>query len=340
MKSSAIPVKEQIKYFSFLARALRVGFSIQDAHSRYRPAEKYKKIFSSMGAMIRKGFSFASALQKVKFSNSDIVLIIKAGEDSSKLLESIEKAKTFLQESLKTKKELVKMLTMPAIELTFGILALNFALLVILPKMKKVVAQFGSMPSLSEFLFSVADFYKEHFSFFLIAFVLLLFLAYKGRDNIYAVLFQASFFRSFYQYYFAKNFFFQLELYLSSGMSLAYALKSFEKNAKGGMEKRFITQLLRNIQKGMPFDDALRKTQVKLVPDDVVDMVAVTKHTGNYLETINEIVTFSSEEYKARLTRLTSLLEPFVIFSLAVLVFILIISVYYPIFTMGSKLQN
>lgn len=340
MKTAVVPVKEQIKYFSFLVRALKVGFSIQDAHSRYRPPDKHKKIFTNIGLMIKKGFSFANALQKVRFTNPDIVLIIKAGEDASKLLDSIEKAKTFLQESLKTRKELVKMLTMPVIELCFGILALNFALLVILPKMKTIVVQFGSIPPLSEFLFSVADFYRQNFLFFLVAVGVILYLAYRGRENIYTILFQISFLRSFYQYYFTKNFFFQLELYLSSGMSLAYALKSFERNAKGVIEKKFIAQLLRNIQKGMSFDDALSKTQVKLVPDDVIDMVSITKHTGNYLEIVSEIVVFSSEEYKTRLTRVTSLLEPFVIFSLAILVFILIISVYYPIFTMGSKLQG
>lgn len=339
-KKDTIPTKELIKYFSFLIRSLRVGFSVQDAHFRYRPPEKYKKMFLFVGNAIKRGSSFSSALLKAKVCKNDIATIIKAGEDSSRLMESLESIKKSLQDKQQMKKEVIRILTMPAVELVFGFIAFNIALLVVLQKLKPVILQLGNVPAISQILFNVSDFYKDKFIFFLLAYGVLGFFAYRSIENIKMFLFRISFFRSFYQYYFCKNFFFQLNLYLSSGMSIIHSLKEIEKSVKSEFERKYLLSLIRGIQKGMSFDDAARKCAIKLIPDDIIDIISISKHTGNYTDVVEEIVQYSSEEYKHSLLRMASFIEPAVIFFLAILVFVLILSVYYPIFTMGSNFSR
>lgn len=335
-KKSYLPDAELIKYFAFIIRALKMGFSVQDAHSKYRPNNKYKNLFHRITVNLNKGMSFSTAIAKAGLCSNNIAVIIKSGEESARLIDALESLKNSLQEQLKIKKEIKKTLFMPVIELIFGFLAINITLLFIMQKVKGVIIQLGNVPEFSKFLFSVSDFYKANIVFFIIGYIAVAFLSIKNKDKIKWILYKIPVFKEIMQYGFSKNFFFQIYMYLGSGMSLAHALGEMEKLVSDVNEKKFISSVLHGIKKGLSFDDSIRKAPVKLIPDEIVDILSVTKYTGEYLEPIREIVDYSKEEHNTHLGKLASIIEPGVIMFLGVAVFMLIISVYYPIFTISS----
>ena len=92
------------------------------------------------------------------------------------------------------------------------------------------------------------------------------------------------------------------------------------------------------IKEGEKIADTLRKNAH--FPPLVVQMVSVGEQTGKLGEVLEQISDYYEEEVEISTATLISVIEPVMIMCLAVIVGIIVMALYLPIFKMYSKMQN
>ena len=90
------------------------------------------------------------------------------------------------------------------------------------------------------------------------------------------------------------------------------------------------------VREGKPFHQALEESGMFL--DMAVDMVKVGEATGSLDEMLGSVADFLDEQIETRMQRILSLIEPLMLVVMGIMIAILLISIYLPLFGMlGSS---
>ena len=121
---------------------------------------------------------------------------------------------------------------------------------------------------------------------------------------------------------------------LSGGLPLVPALET----AAGSMQSRFIADgviaTAQRVREGQSLSSSLEKTTV--FPGLAVEMIEVGESTGALPTMLTSTAEFYEEDVQVALTAAMSLIEPAILIFMAIIVGFVVISLYYPIFTLGA----
>jgi type IV pilus assembly protein PilC len=90
----------------------------------------------------------------------------------------------------------------------------------------------------------------------------------------------------------------------------------------------------RRVQEGQSFGGALREKA--LLPDVAVKMVEVGESTGALQEMLNSIADFYDEEIETEVSRFITIVEPALLIVMGVIIAIVVLALYLPIFELSS----
>jgi type IV pilus assembly protein PilC len=90
------------------------------------------------------------------------------------------------------------------------------------------------------------------------------------------------------------------------------------------------------VREGKPFHGALETSEI--FTDMAVDMVKVGEATGSLDDMLSSVADFLDEQVETRMARLLSLVEPMMLVFMGIIIAILLVSIYLPMFSMlGSS---
>jgi type IV pilus assembly protein PilC len=124
---------------------------------------------------------------------------------------------------------------------------------------------------------------------------------------------------------------------LQGGIPLVAALEV----ARDASGNRVIAESIRNaiiqVREGKMLSDSLERTGH--FPDLALEMIRVGEQTGSLPDMLNHVSDFYDEDVNIRSTALLSWVEPAILLVVAVFIATVLISLYMPIFTLGSAVQ-
>jgi type IV pilus assembly protein PilC len=91
------------------------------------------------------------------------------------------------------------------------------------------------------------------------------------------------------------------------------------------------------VREGKPFHAALEASEV--MPAMAIDMVKVGEATGSLDEMLTSVSDFFDEQVEVRLQRLLALVEPMMLVFMGLIIGILLISIYLPLFGAIGKVN-
>jgi type IV pilus assembly protein PilC len=121
---------------------------------------------------------------------------------------------------------------------------------------------------------------------------------------------------------------------LSSGVAILDALEIVAKTAGNKTIEKAVLDTRTAIAEGRTMSDPLAESGV--FPSMVCQMIAVGESTGALDAMLTKIAEFYEEEVDQAVENLTSLIEPFMIVFLGVVIGGLVVAMYLPIFKMAS----
>ncbi len=300
---------------------------------------KFQSIIIDIAEKVKSGMPFSSALKShPKLFGEFYVGLIKMGERSGRLSDSLSSLSKHLDEQQKFKRKIKAAIAYPIFLLIIMILVVGVIFLWIFPeKLIPILEGFGGeLPLITTLMIGFVNFLVANiikilfiFFFFVIAIIIISKIK-KGRyflDNLILKLpILGNLIKKFYIIQFAKNF----SVSLSSGLSIVESLKITERIISNTVYKKAIFETREKIITGTSLTYALR-AYPSLFSSFFMQMLIVGERTGMQGSSLIGISEIYEEELDQKINLIIKLIEPFIMIILGVIVFVVVLSVFLPI---------
>lgn len=304
---------------------------------------RMKDMLTDIKTNIEGGSALHESLGKYPVQFDELyVNLVKAGESAGVLDTVLDTIASYKENIESLKGKIKKAMFYPAIVIAVAILVSCILLMFVVPQFESVFKNFGAdLPSFTQMLVNMSRFMVSYWWMMLLIFggsVFALIVVYKRSEKVQhfvgrmllklpvvgAILRQSAIAR------FART----LGVTFRAGVPLVEALDSVA-NATGSVVYNDAVKRVReDVAVGHQLQLAMRQTN--LFPNMVVQMVAIGEEAGALDKMLFKIADFFEEEVNNAVDALASLLEPFIMVIIGVLVGGMVIGMYLPIFKLAA----
>jgi len=125
---------------------------------------------------------------------------------------------------------------------------------------------------------------------------------------------------------------------LTGGTPLLTTLQVVRDASDNSVIAEAIRSAVIDVQDGKPLSDSLEKTGH--FPDLAVEMIRVGEQTGSLPDMLIHVADYYDEDVNNKSAALLSVVEPVILIFVAIFVALILISLYLPIFSLGSQMQK
>lgn len=269
---------------------------------------------------------------------------IQIGEETRKLEEVLLELQKYFNRKIQMKRQVVSVLTYPAIVLLVTVLVLYFMLNKVVPMFSSVFKQLGSeLPQSTQIILKISNHSGFLFSvfFILLICVIVTHLTLKNnssyRELTTNLVLKIPYFGKLIQKIYISRFCQAMNLLITSRTTLINSLSLTSKMIGFYPIEVAIHQIKKDITKGMSLSESLKKHAV--FENKMVSMIEVAEQV-NQLDVMFERL---SEQYNEEINHQTKMigvvLEPMIIIVIGVIVGVIMVSMYAPMFDL-SKIIN
>ena len=304
-----------------------------------------KDILGELKRDILNGDTLGEAFKKYEeIFGSFYIGMIFLGESSGNLDKNLRKICEYLELEIRIIKKIKEVIFYPCILLTFSILILTFLMIYIFPNFIKLFEESKrELPLLTRILIGVSNNFHMIILFFIcILIIIIFFIRYIKKDRILkekydGILLKVPIIKSFIIGNFIIRFSKNISIMLSSGiviMDILKLLKNFFENIVIKRELEIIEELL---FEGKQLSEGLKKNN--LFPQKYIKLVIVGEKSGELSRVFEQIAKLEEERIERDIKKLLTLVEPILIIILGLILSIIIIAIYLPIFNMSNLID-
>jgi len=297
----------------------------------------------SIKADIEGGDTLAEALRRKYLYFDDLFCsLVEAGEQAGVLETLLEKVATYKEKSESMKKKVKKALTYPVAVLVVAFIVTAILLIFVVPVFEDLFKSFGAdLPAFTKMVIAMSEWAQawwwavigaiyaviQTFSFFKKR-------SEKFRHFIDKTLLKLPIIGMIIELSAIARFSRTLATMSAAGVPLVEALESVAGACGNIIFYNAVLKIRDDIATGQRLQFAMQ--QVGIFPHMVVQMVAIGEESGKIDTMLDKTADFYEEEVDNLVDNLSSLMEPFIMVILGVLVGGLIIAMYLPIFKLGA----
>ena len=302
----------------------------------------FKNVLKDMRENLLKGDSIGEVFKKNEnIFGSFYVGMVNLGDLSGNLVENLKKICEHLELELKVVKKLKEVTFYPCIVLTFSLLILTFLMVFVFPNFIKIFEDSKTeLPLLTKILIEVSE------NFYIIIFLIICILTViifclknikdnsRTKEQLDRLLLKIPLVRDFivgnYIIRFSKN----ISIMLSSGMLILDILKLLRDFFDNIVIKKEIERLEKSLFEGKQLSEVMEENS--LFPEKYRKLLVVGEKSGELIKIFEQIAKLEEEKMENNIKRLLTLVEPILIIVLGLILSIIIIAIYLPIFNMSN----
>jgi type IV pilus assembly protein PilC len=308
-------------------------------------SKPFRRVISNVKDDVESGTTLAEAIKKQGKVFSDLYTsMVQAGEIGGILDTILVRLAAYLEKAAKLKSKIKGAMIYPS-SIVIAAVAVTAVLLIwVIPVFADVFSSFGkALPAPTQFVINLSHFTIDHVWYLaavpVIAFFSLRY-AYKteqGQIVIDRLLLRIPVFGPLIRKAAVARFTRTLGTLVSSGVPILDALLITARTAGNKVIEQAIMVARASISSGRTISEPLIES--KVFPPMVCQMISVGETTGALDSMLQKIADFYEDEVDNMVANLMSLLEPAVILFLGVVIGGLVISMYLPIFQLGSVME-
>jgi type IV pilus assembly protein PilC len=306
------------------------------------PNKQLRNVIRQIKDEVEAGSTFTDALRKHPKQFNDLyVNMVAAGEVGGILDGILHRLAGYMEKAMKLKGKIKGAMIYPATIVTVAVGVTAVLLIFVIPVFAELFSSFGqSLPAPTQFVINLSAFALAYYK--LMGGVLLaagiglrqLYHTESGRLTMDGMLLQMPVFGDLVRKSAVARFTRTLSTLVSSGVPILDALAITARTAGNKVVERAVMATRVSISEGRTIAEPLM--QSKVFPPMVCQMIAVGETTGALDAMLQKVAEFYEDEVDNAVANLTSLMEPLVIVFLGVVIGGLVISMYLPIFKLGS----
>ncbi len=322
-----------------LVRALR---SIARDHSDRR----LSRILGHVSDDVQKGESLATALGRHPEVFSDVLVsLVHTGEVSGSLDEVMLQTAGYLERAELLRLKVEAALRYPTFILSFAGCVLAAMFFKIVPMFSDIYARFGvDLPVPTKLLLAISHALTANALLVVVAALagVIAFSAWlrsdEGRARFDAMKFKVPLFGGLVRLYAMTRYARTLGILVGSGTNILHALRVLRPVPGNRMIGRAIEDVSQKVEGGSSLSRAMTETGV--FPDMLVQMTATGEETGRLDEMLSRTADFYEQRVTAKVEGLSSLVEPVAIVLLGLVIALMLVALYLPIFNLGHAMRS
>jgi type IV pilus assembly protein PilC len=267
-----------------------------------------------------------------------------AGEKSGNMEEVLGRYIAFQRLALTFKKKLAVSLVYPALLVSVVFVMLIFLMTYVVPQFASLYENLGAtLPTVTLIMLAVGKNAQKYAPFAVLGAVLLVMAVLRwkntdrGADRIDRVILSLPMLGDIWLKYQVANFARMLSTLLMGGMPLVPSLETAGVSMSSRRILNGVNVAVGRVREGQSLARSLEEQ--KMFPDLSVEMIEVGESTGALPAMLNSVAEFYEEDVQTALGATMALIEPIILIVMAVFVGGILISLYLPIFTLGSKIH-
>ena len=341
--------KELALLCSQFAIILASGLSVERCVSMVAAQTKNKylrRMLDKVSEEVGAGYSLAQSFENnAPYLPKTFTETLRAGEQSGTLESCFQRLHAYYDRSAKTRAKIVSTLTYPVMVIIVAIVVFVIIIAVAVPAFTDAFTDLGSgsLPGVTRALMAVSAFFTKWWWLVLgvLALLIIAYLTFRraGRlepDARPAALAAWSLTRAplrrIHSMNAAAQFAHSMATLLAAGLPLPRALEVTANVVSNYTFSLAVRQVRQDVERGRPMAESM--AGIECFPAMLTEMVGVGERSGALEETLDVIGGYYDNEVSVTTARLLAVLEPAITIALAVLVVLLLLAVYLPMFTL------
>jgi len=306
--------------------------------------EKDKALYKNMQDAVLKGVTFSQALQQTgKFSLYEIYSL-QIGEETGKLIEVLRDLAKFYQNKIKQRRKIVSALTYPCVVLSASLGVVFFMLKFVVPMFGDVFKRFGGkLPWITEKIISVSNAMERNtwrvivILILITTFILFTRKTEKFRQIISKIVLRLPMIGNLVQKVYLARFCNSMRLLINAKLPLLRAIALIRQMISYYPIESSLQKVEDDIMQGKSLHESLQ--QFKVYPSKMIQLVKVGEETNQLDYFFGKISEQYIDEVEYKTSTLSSAMEPLIIIFLGLIVGVILISMYLPLFQMSNSFQ-
>lgn len=331
-----------------MATMIRAGIPMLQAleavsESLKKPA--MVRLVQEVATDVSSGTSFSDALARhPRLFDRLFVNLIAAGEQAGALDDMLERVATYKEKVESLKSRVKKALWYPATVLLVGLGVTALLLIKVVPAFENMFSSFGGeLPAMTQTTIRLSELAQAYWPHVLIGLSGAIYLLRRGMRHsarltyrVHGLMLRLPILGPIIDKAAVSRFTRTVSTTYAAGVPLIEGLSTAAAASGNAVYERCVEQVRRDVSSGQPLHFAMRMTN--RFPALAIQMISVGEESGSLDAMLGRVADYYEEDVDTRVDTLTSLMEPVVIVVLGVLVGSLIVSMYLPIFELGSVL--
>jgi len=342
---SAIRKKELIPFTRQMSSMLNAGMSILSALATLEEQcanPSFKKVLSRIKDKIEGGEPFSEALAMFpQIFDTMYVNMVAAGEESGQFAPVLKRLAAMLDSSARLVRKVKSAMTYPIVILSIALILAGGLITFIVPVFAEMFSGFGSeLPLPTQMLVNISDFIKGYYFIIIPVIVVLTFVFKKwkateaGKYTFDGLILRLPVFGELIQKVSIGRFCRLFSQMLTSGVPILDALKIVAQAMGNAVIERALLSARTGIEQGNTLSSSLEGKPC--LPLLMVRMIAAGEKSGRIDEMLESVADSYDDEVEAMLATLTSLMEPFLMVFLGIIIGGIVLAMFLPIFELGS----
>ena len=344
-----IKKKELIPFTRQTASMLNAGMSILVSTSTLEEQcthPGFRVVLRTLRESIESGSPFSDGLRHFpKIFDDMYVNMVAAGEKSGQFAPVLKRLAVMLDSSARLVRKVKSAMTYPVVIMSLALLIAGGLVTFVVPVFAEMFSGFGkALPAPTQFLVNISTFVRARWPFLIGGIAVFVFGFRKwlstpqGRYTFDLYMLKMPVFGVLMQKVSVARFCRLFAQMLTSGVPILDAMQVVAKSMGNKVIEGSILSARSGIEQGNTLSSSLEgKPSLPLL---MVRMIAAGEKSGRIDEMLESIADTYDDEVETTLATLTSLMEPFLMVFLGVVIGGIAIAMYLPIFMLGSVVSG
>lgn len=342
-RKRSVPMKDFITFNQEFSALLKAGLPVLTAINLLL-ARKGKGFFFEQLTIVRDDVQSGTSLSDAFKNRGDAFPLIysatiAAGERSGELVEVIQRYMFYLRTMSAIRKKIVSAMIYPIILLTLSVGLVFLLLTVIVPKFSVLFLGSGAqLPALTQFVLNVSKVFQYGWPAFLAVLIggplgMKIYAARpEGRLVLAGWRLRIPLLGMNVKRYNIAQMCRTMGTLVAGGIPVVTALDVVGDAMSNEVYRVELRQVRQHVMEGQSLWASMEKT--RMMTPMAVEMIEVGESTGSLAEMLDQVSLFYDEELSTAVERFVALLEPMLLLVMAVVIAVVVLSVYMPLFSM------
>lgn len=338
-----ISIKEKLFFTKNLGLMIKTGVPLPRVFKiliKQTKNKRFKEVLTQISQRITKGENFFQALNEYpKIFPKIYRETLRIGEETGKIEDSLIILSRQMEREYKLKSKIKTAMVYPLMVLATGIIIGIMMFILVIPNLKAVFKEFKTeLPFTTKIMLAFSDFLVNRWQLSLIVlsilgFFLISFIK-KGKEGkvlgrlVLIMPIISNLVRDINSALILRI----LSSLFAAGVPVVRSLEITSESLNNFYYKQSLKQAAKDVKKGDKLSQVFQN-YTNLYSSSVVEMMRIGEETGETSKVLENLADFYEEEVNAELEKLSSVIEPFLIIVMGVIVGFFAVSMMQPMFS-------